>query len=131
MKNFDCEMDYVEMNIDDMKSAKEGWQTWIRVAKRILKKIQNMEDGNQWELKSLEKSYEFFIDEMQKIVLIYSELINLAEFCDLEETYFIKKVKELKSIGKKLKSEQDRKTFKELNNKYVHGIKEAEVITNL
>lgn len=131
MKNFDCEMDYVEMNIDDMKSAKEGWQTWIRVAKRILKKIQNMEDGNQWELMSLEKSYEFFINEMQKIVSIYSEMIDLAEFCDLEESQFIKKVKELKSIGKKLKSEHTRKTFNELNNKYVHGIKEAEVITNL
>lgn len=124
---------YIEMHIDDMKSAKNRWQTWQGDAKRLLRKIQNMEEtkSNRWELKSLEMSYSFFIEKMGKIISTYSKLINLAENCDLEEDYFLKTIKLIQRIHKELKQEYYKKSFTELNNKYVHEIKEAEVITDI
>lgn len=124
---------YIEMHIDDMKSAKNGWQSWQSTAKRLLRKIQNTEEtkSNRWELKSLEMSYTFFIKKIGEIISIYSKLINLAENCDLEEDYFLKTIKSVQRINKELKQEYNKKSFIELNNKHVHGIKEAEVITSI
>ena len=132
MKSFDKEYDSM-MNIDDMKSAKEGWQSWSRTGKRILKRVQAIEvtKANRWELKSLEASYEFLIDGMDRIIYYYREMINLAENCELEPYVYKKVVKELQIIGKGLRQESEKKSFKELNNKYVHGIREAKVITSL
>ncbi len=131
MEDFDKDYDNM-MNIDDMKSAKDGWQSWSRTARRILKRIQGIEvtKANRWELKSLEASYEFFIDEMDRIICIYSELINLAEDCELEPYVFKSAAKEMQIIGKGLRQESEKRNFRELNNKYVHGIKETEVIIN-
>ena len=133
MKDFDFELNYNEMYVDDMKAAKEGWQTWLRVSKTILKKIQNFNETkiNRWDLKSLETYYKFFIKQIEKTISIYSELIDLAELCELEEQFFIKKIKELKAVGKELKKEYYCKSFKELNNKYVHGIQEAEITSEI
>ena len=68
---------------------------------------------------------------MKKMVSIYGELIDLAEDCELEETDFIDAIKTLQSINNELKKEYNKKSFKELNNKYVHGIREAKIITSL
>ena len=125
------EENFVKMNIDEMKSAKEGWQTWLQVSKRLLKKIQNMDDVNRWEIKSLEMSYNLFIDQMKKIVSIYGEMIDLAEFCDLEIKEFNDGMRKIRKANAELRKEYNRKTFRELNNKYIHGIKEAEVINGL
>ena len=125
--------EYVEMYIDDMKAAKESWQSWLRVAKRLLIRIQSIEETktNRWELKSLEKSYGFFIDQMKKMVSIYGKLIDLAEDCELEESYFLDAMKELQRVNNDLKKEYNKKSFRQLNNEYVHGIKVAEVITSV
>ena len=124
---------YIEMHIDEMKSAKNCWQTWQRDARRLLKKIQNIEETklNRWELKSLEMSYSFFIEKIGEIISTYSKLINLAENCDLEEDYFLKTIKLVQCTHKELGQEYHKKSFTELNNRYIHGIKEAEAITSI
>ncbi len=121
------------MSVQDMISAKEGWKSWQRTAKRILSKIHSIEEtkANRWEIESLKASYVFFIDKMDMIIYLYSELINHAKDNDLERYVFDRVIKELQIIGKELRIESEKKSFKELNNKYIHGIKEAQVITSL
>lgn len=124
------EIEYVEMYVDDMKAAKNGWQSWLRVAKRKLKQVQSIEVtlANRWELKSLEMSYNFFIDQMRKITSVYGELIDLAENCELDEEEFQSAMKVLKQLNNDLSKEYHKKSFSALNNKYIEGIKIAPVI---
>lgn len=124
------EEEYVEMYVDDMKSAKNGWQAWLRVAKRKLKEVQSIEEtlANRWELKSLEMSYNFFVKQMRQIVAVYGELIDLAENCELSEEDFQLAMKALQLLNNDLRKEYEKKSFRELNNKYIEGIKVAPII---
>lgn len=124
---------YIEMHIDDMKQAKMSWKKWLKTARGLLRKIQQIEEtkANRWDLKSLEMSYSFFIDEMGKIVTVYSMLIDLAEDCELTQDDFLNAMKGVQLINNELRKEYNKKTFTELNNKYVHGIQEAIVLTCL
>ena len=119
--------EYVEMHIDEMKAVKRSWCGYLDMARNNLKHIKNIEETkeNQWELQSLEMNYTFFIDQIDKIVAIYGFLINKAENCELEESVFLKAMKQVKLINKDLRIEVNKKSFKTLNLKYVEGLREA------
>ena len=121
------------MSLEDMISSQSSWKTWLDVARKRLKKVQSIEETkeNRWELKSLEASYVFFIDQMDMMVYIYAGMINLAKNDELEQYVFDRAVKELKIINGELRKEYDNKKFRDLNNKYFDGIREAQVITSL
>lgn len=125
-------IEYVEMHIDEMKAVKESWQNFLRMAKNNLRHLQCVEEtkDNRWELKSLEMSYNFFIEQIKKIVSEYSQLINLGEDCDLEESDFVGAMKVIKRLNLELKREYAKKSFKELNIKYVEGLRES-VVNNI
>ncbi|MBO5954866.1 MAG: hypothetical protein J6Q13_02730 [Clostridia bacterium] len=124
-------MEYIEMHIDEMKSVKESWKCYFKMAKNNLKHIQNIEETkeNRWELKSLTMSYTYFIDQISKIVKIYSELINLAEDCELEEKDFVDAMKVVQKLNNDLHIESNKKTFKSLNIKYIESLRPAKNIT--
>ena len=86
--------DYVEMNIDEMKQVKETWQIHLKIFTRKLRNIANIPESkeNRWELKQLEAHYSFCIESIKDIMAIYSNLINLAEDCDLDEDFFLKEI---------------------------------------
>ena len=115
------------MHIDEMKSVKKSWKGYFKMAKNNLKHIQNIEETkeNRWELKSLMMSYTYFIDQISKIVKIYSELISLAENCDLEESDFVDAMKVIQKLNIDLHIECNKKTFKTLNIKYIEGLRPA------
>ena len=121
------------MSLEDMISSQSSWKKWINVARKILGRVQNIEETkeNRWELKSLEASYNFFIDKMDMIVFLYGGMIDLKKEDELEQYVFDRVVKELKIINGELRKEKEKKLFKDLNNKYVHGIREAQVITSM
>ena len=121
------------MSLEDMISSQSTWKKWQGVAQNLLKRIQNMEETkeNRWELKSLEAYYSFFIDKMDMIVFLYGGMINLAKEDNLEQYVFDRVIKELKIINGELRKEKEKKSFKELNNKYIHGIREAQIIVNM
>jgi len=121
------------MSLEDMISSQSSWKTWLSVARKRLKKVQSIEETkeNRWELKSLEASYAFFIDQMDMMVFIYAGMIDLAKNNELEQYVFDRAVKELQIINGELRKEYEKKFFKELNNKYLDGIREAQVITSL
>lgn len=115
------------MSIEDMKNAKTGWQRWQKVAKHILRDVQNMSETekNRWELKSLEMSYIFFVEQISKIVSVYGKLINLAEFNELKKDDFALAMREVQRINKDLNKEQSKPVFILLNNKYVHNMQDT------
>ena len=113
--------EYVEMNIDEMKEVKD---TWKRNSKSIQRKLQQVEaieetKQNRWDLVSLQKNYIFFLDTIKRIMGIYSELINLGEECELDEEYFIKRIKEVQRIHNDLHKEINRKEILALEAKYI------------
>lgn len=121
------------MSLEDMISSQSSWKKWINVARKTLNRVQNIEETkeNRWELKSLESSYNFFIDKMDMIIFLYGGMINLKKENELEQYVFDRVIKELKILNGELHKELEKKLFKELNNKYVHGIREAQVITSM
>ena len=121
------------MSLEDMISSQSKWKTWLNVVRKRLKKVQAIEltRENLGEIKSLEASYTFFIDQIDMMVFIYAGMINLAKNDELEQYVFERAVKELKIINSELRKEYESRTFKDLNNKYFDGIKEAKVITSL
>ena len=76
-------------------------------------------------------NYRFFIDQISKIIKIYSELINLAEDCDLDEDDFLDAMKVVQKINKDIKTEYNKQSFKVLNIKYIEGLREAKDINCL
>lgn len=112
---------YVEMNIDEMKSVKEQLKIYFREFKDRLKQLNliNVTNENRWELLALEKSYEYFINEIRKINSIYSRLINLGENDDLDERFFLKQIKEVQKIHTELRKEFAGQNFKSLEEKYI------------
>ena len=131
MEDKDFEVKYVEMHIDEMKSVKEAWKRYFKMARNNLNHLKCVEETkeNRWELKSLEMSYTFFMDEIKKIISIYTALINLAEDCDLEESDFIDAMKAVQLVNKDLKKEYNKKSFKALNLKYVEGLRKSKDLT--
>ena len=121
------------MSLEDMISSQSSWKKWLNVARKILNRVQNIEETkeNRWELKSLEAYYSFFVDKMDMIVFLYGGMINLAKEDNLEQYVFDRVIKELKIINGELRKEKEKKLFKELNNKYIHGIREAQIIVNM
>lgn len=121
---------YVEMHIDEMKAVKESWQRFLKMARNNLRHVLSLKETkeNRWELLSLEKHYDYCLDAIKKILAIYSELINLGEDCDLEENYFIKRIKEIQRIHKDLHKEFNNKKMKILEMKYIEGLRPAETI---
>lgn len=112
---------YVEMNIDEMKSVKEQLKIYSREFKDRLKQVYsiNVTNENCWELLTLEKSYEYFINKLGKINSLYSQLINLGENDDLDERFFLKQIKEVQKIHTELRKEFVGKNFKSLEEKYI------------
>ncbi len=109
---------YIEMNIDEMKSVKSEFKKQLKTYKRKLSALNTVEETkqNRWVIRSLEMHYNYCIETISEILSIYSNLINLAEDCDLEEDYFIKKIKEVQIIHKSLQIEQNKKNIKEIEN---------------
>lgn len=127
----DFDWDYVEMPIDEMKAVKRSWNGFLEMAQTNLDHIYCIEETkeNRWELKSLEMNYTYFIDQIKKVIKIYRGLINKAEDCELDEDDFKKAMKKLQLIGKDLRIEASKKSFKELNKKYIEGLRVAKDIT--
>ena len=115
--------DYVEMNIDEMKQVKETWQIHLKIFTRKLRNIANIPESkeNRWELKQLEAHYSFCIESIKDIMAIYSNLINLAEDCDLDEDFFLKEIKKVQRIHKSLREENNKKTIQAVANKYSYS----------
>ena len=130
VEDFEFEDKYVEMHIDEMKSVKDSWKRYFKMARNNLKYISCIEETreNRWDLKSLEMSYTFFIDQIKKIISIYSALINLAENDELEEEDFLDAMKSVKLLNKDLHIEANKKTFKQLNMKYIESLRVAQKI---
>lgn len=131
MKDNEFEVEYAEMHIDEMKSVKEAWKRYFKMARNNLNHLKGLEETkeNRWELKSLEMSYTFFIDSIRKIVSIYTALINLAENSNLEEMDFLKAMQAVQLVNKNLHIELNKKNFKELNIKYIEGLRNAKNLT--
>ena len=125
--------EYIEMNIDEMKSVKDSWKRYLKMAKNNLNHLKCIEETkeNRWELKSLEMSYNFFIDQIKKIMSIYSELINMAEDCELDEEDFLDGMKAIQLINKDLHLEMSKKSFKQLNLKFIEGLRTAHDIASI
>ena len=121
------------MSLEDMVSSQSSWKKWLNVARKNLNRVQQIEETkeNRWELKCLEMYYTFFIDKMDMMVFIYGGMIDLAKQNELEQYVFDRVVKELKILNIELRKEYQKKTFKELNKKYVEGMREAKIITSL
>ena len=132
VEDFEFEDKYVEMHIDEMKSVKDSWKRYFKMARNNLKHISCIEETreNRWDLKSLEMSYTFFIDQIKKIISIYSALINLAENDELEEEDFLGAMKAVKLLNNDLHIEANKKTFKSLNVKYIESLRPANNIVN-
>ena len=132
VEDFEFENKYIEMHIDEMKSVKDSWKRFFKMAKNNLKHIQCIEETkeNRWDLKSLEMSYTYFIDQIKKIISIYSELINLAENDQLEEDDFLEAMKAVKLLNNDLHVEANKKLFKNLNIKYIESLRPAKNIIN-
>lgn len=124
---------YVEMHIDEMKSVKDAWKKYFKMARNNFNHLKCVEETkeNRWDLKGLEISYSFIMEQIRKIISIYSNLINLAEDCDLEESDFLDAMKEVQLINKELRNESNKKTFKALNSKYIEGLRPAKDIASL
>ena len=131
MEDKDFDVKYSEMHVDEMKAVKESWKRYFKMARNNLKHVQCIEETkeNRWELKSLEMSYTYFIDQIKKIVSIYSALINVAEECELDEADFLKAMKAVQLINKDLHIEANKKNFKAFNIKYIEGIRPAKDLT--
>lgn len=129
---FDFEDKYVEMHVDEMKAVKDSWKRFLKMARNNLKHINNIEETkeNRWELKSLEMSYTFFIDNIKQIISIYSELIDIAEYNELEEQDFLEAMKQVKLLNNDLHIEANKKSFKNLNIKYIESLRPAKNIIN-
>lgn len=115
---------YVEMTLDEMKQVKEVWKGYFKTAKNNIKYIQTIEETkeNRWELKTLEVEYSFFIDHIKKIVKIYAAMICDKESGDLEPEHFAMAMKVLQILNNELHEEFKKKSFKELNAKYIEGL---------
>ena len=124
---------YVEMHIDEMKSVKDSWKRYFKMARNNLNRLKSVEETkeNRWELKALEMYYTYFMNRIREIISIYSELINLAEDCELEESDFLDAMKEVQLINKDLHIEANKKKFKEFNIKYIENLRPAKNITNV
>lgn len=111
---------YIEMNIDEMKKVKDTWQIHKKIFTRRLNHLNIIEqtEENKWELMQLELCYSYCLDIIKQIISIYSNLIDLAENCDLDEDYFIKKIKEVQRMHSNLTIEFNKKANKELYKKY-------------
>ncbi len=130
VEDFEFEDKYVEMHIDEMKAVKDSWKGYFKTARNNLKHLNCIEETkeNRWELKSLEMSYTFFIDNIKKIISIYSALINLAENDELDEDNFLGAMKVVKHINNDLHIEANKKTFKQLNMKYIESLRTAKIL---
>lgn len=124
---------YIEMHIDEMKSVKDSWKRYFKMARNNLNRLKCVEETkeNRWELKALEMYYTYFMNRIREIISIYSELINLAEDCELEESDFLDAMKEVQLINKDLHIEANKKKFKEFNIKYIENLRPAKNITNV
>lgn len=132
VEDFEFEDKYVEMHIDEMKSVKDSWRRFFKMARNNLNHLKCIEETkeNRWDLKSLEMSYTFFIDQIKKIISIYSALINLAENDELEEEDFLDAMKAIKLLNNDLHIEANKKTFKQLNMKYIESLRVAQNIVS-
>ncbi len=125
--------EYVEMNIDEMKEVKDAWKRNSKTIQRKLKQVECIEETkeNRWDLLSLQKNYIYFLDTIKRIMGIYSELINLGEMDELDEDYFVKRIKEVQRIHNDLHKEINSKSIQVLEIKYISGSKQAQRIVNL
>ena len=128
--DFEFEENYIEMHVDEMKKVKDAWKRYFKMARNNLKHVQCIEETkeNRWELKSLEMSYSYFIDSIKKIISIYNSLIDLAEECDLEESDFLDAMKAVQLLNKDLHIEANKRTFKQLNIKYIESLRSAKTL---
>lgn len=110
--------EYVEMNIDEMKNIKETWQIILKNFTSKLSSLNYIETNNNFELIPLEVYYSHCIVSIKHIVHIYSDLINKGEMDELDEDYFLKKIKEIQRIHKNIQIESSNKTYKKLEQTY-------------
>ena len=93
-------MKYVEMYIDEMKRTKEGLKIEVGELRAKLNMVKSVVETkeNRWYLVQLEEHYNNCIKTLNRIVKMYSNLINLAENDELDEEEFKKIIKEIQRI---------------------------------
>ena len=123
-------MKYQEMHIDEMKQVKDSWKSHLKTFSYKLNHVKCVKETkeNRWELMQLEELYSFCIDYCKKIIAKYSNLIDLAENCDLEEHYFLKEMKEVQKLHETMRKELNKKSNKLLEIKYIESLRPAKVI---
>lgn len=111
---------YIEMNIDEMKQVKETWQIHLKIYSRKLRRLKNIEETkeNRNDIYQLSMSYSYCINILSEVISIYKELINLGEMNELDETYFLKKIKEVQRLHANFKIEASKKQIKDLTFKF-------------
>jgi len=110
---------YVEMNIDEMKKVKETWQIHLKIYARKLRRLKNIEEtkANRNDIYQLNMSYSYCINILSEVISIYKELIDLGEMDELDETYFLKRIKEVQRLHSNFKLEANKKNIKDLTFK--------------
>ena len=111
-------MHYVEMNIDEMKKVKETLQIHLKNFTTKLNALNNIETSNAYELKPLEMCYSYCIMAIKQIISVYRDLINRGEMDKLDESYFLKKMKEVQRVHTNLRLEYNKKIYQDLENRY-------------
>ena len=115
-------MKYVEMYIDEMKRTKEGLKIEVGELRAKLNRVKSVVETkeNRWYLVQLEEHYNNCIKTLNRIVKMYSNLINLAENDELDEEEFKKIIKEIQRIHSVVIKECNRQSIKKLETIYVN-----------
>ena len=126
-----------KLSVEDLKSMKRSWKNWLNIANTCLRRVQNIHETkeNRWDIKQLEETYNFYVSKIKHIIKSYSILINskdeeLNSGEELSTNQYFKIIKDIEDTIKEIKKEYNKKSFRKLNNDYIHGFREAEVIRN-
>jgi len=123
-------MKYVEMYIDEMKRNKEGLQILVRKLKTKKHHVECVKENkeNRWELVQLIEHYNACIKTLDRIISIYSQMINSAEYDELLEEDFKKTIKQIQRLHGQVTKECEKRKIKDLEIKYIESIRPAQSI---
>ena len=113
-------MEHSTMSLEGLKRTKKGWLIWYRIFKKRHQNTKNLlkEEEKPWEVMSLLTAYAFCLNRVERIIDIYSDLINKAELNDLSDREFRTQIFNAKKLNREIKDELDRPKNRELANKY-------------
>lgn len=113
-------MEHSTMSLEELKRTKNGWLIWYRIFKKRHQHTKNLlkEEEKPWEVMGLLTAYAFCLNRVERIIDIYSDLINKAELNDLSDREFKTQIFNAKKLNREIQSELDRPKNRELADKY-------------